>query len=297
MPAKKQILMCPADYFGIEYEINPWMHEDYPVNRNVAKEQWQKLYDIYTKQLGWSVELCKPVEHLPDMVFATDCCLMIDGKILLSNYRYPERQPEAVEFEKYLRSQGYTEIKQATHKFEGCGDALIVGDKILSGWGFRADPEAADELHEYFGLEVVSIRNTDPYFYHLDTFLAVLSDDTVALYPGAMDEPSLQRLRAAVPNIIEATLEEAKGFGLNAVSDGYNVITSNESESLLQKYREAGFNVIGTPILEFRKAGGGVKCMTLDMHIAVPDASYPASRHQVLPTASSQRQQNPKTFR
>jgi N-dimethylarginine dimethylaminohydrolase len=34
---------------------------------------------------------------------------------------------------------------------------------------------------------------------------------------------------------------------------------------LLQKYRDAGFDTIGTPILEFRKSGGGVKCLTLDL--------------------------------
>jgi N-dimethylarginine dimethylaminohydrolase len=114
-------------------------------------------------------------------------------------------------------------------------------------------------------MEVVPIKIVDPYFYHLDTSLAVLSYDTVAFYPGAIDQASQARLRAAIPNIIEATLEEAQGFGLNAVSDGKTVITSNESTSLLQKYRDAGFTVIGTPILEFRKSGGGVKCMTLEL--------------------------------
>jgi N-dimethylarginine dimethylaminohydrolase len=93
----------------------------------------------------------------------------------------------------------------------------------------------------------------------------VLSNDTVAYYPGAIDDESRQRLKAAIPNLIEATLEEAQGFGLNAVSDGHTVITSNESQSLLDKYRQAGFEVVDTPILEFRKSGGGVKCLTLDL--------------------------------
>jgi N-dimethylarginine dimethylaminohydrolase len=142
---------------------------------------------------------------------------------------------------------------------------LFCGNKVLAGHGFRSAPEAADEIRDFFGLEVVPLKIVDPAFYHLDTSLAVLSDDTVAFYPGALDEASQKRLRAAIPNIIEATLEEAQGFGLNAVSDGHTVITSNESESLLQKYRDAGFEVIGTPILEFRKSGGGVKCLTLDL--------------------------------
>lgn len=255
--------MSPADFFGIEYEINPWMHKGEPVDREIARKQWQNVYDIYTGELGWKVELCPPVEHLPDMVFATDCCLMIDGKILLSNFRYPERQPETAHFEKWFQDNGFSNLRRAKHFFEGGGDNMLCGDKILAGHGFRSSPEAADEIREYFGLEVVPLKIVDPYFYHLDTSVAVLSADTVAFYPPALDEASQKRLRAAVPHVIEATLEEARGFGLNAVSDGQTVITSDESPSLLKKYRDAGFKTIGTPILEFRKSGGGVKCMTL----------------------------------
>ena len=261
----KHILMCPADYFGIEYEINVWMHEDEQVNRPIAQEQWRALHDIYTKQLGWEVELAKPVEHLPDMVFATDCCLIRAGKILLSNFRYPERRPESDHFREWFMAHGYDQIHQTNSFFEGGGDNLFCGDKILAGHGFRSAPEAADEIRDYFGLEVIPLKIVDPAFYHLDTSLAVLSSDTVASYLPALDEASQQRLREAVPNIIEATLEEARGFGLNAVSDGHTVVTSNESESLLQKYRDAGFEVVGTPILEFRKSGGGVKCLTLTL--------------------------------
>lgn len=257
--------MAPADYFGIEYEINAWMHEENQVNRAVAQEQWQKVYDIYNKKLGWAVELIEPVKHLPDMVFATDCCLIRDGRILLSRFRHPERQPESAHYEKWFRSHGFTKIMQTEHFFEGGGDNLFCGNKILAGHGFRSAPEAAGEIATFFGLEVVPLKIIDPFFYHLDTSVAVLSDDTVAFYPDALDKASQQRLRNAVPNVIEATLQEAQGFGLNAVSDGQTIVTSNESESLLQKYREAGFKVIGTPILEFRKSGGGVKCMTLDL--------------------------------
>jgi len=257
--------MCPPTYFDIEYEINPWMHQDNQVTEDTAAEQWQKLYEIYSQKLGWRIEQVDPVKGLPDMVFATDCCLILDDKIMLSSFRYPERRPETAQFEKWFRDHGYSDIKKANNFFEGGGDTLVCGDKILAGYGFRSDIKAHDELREYFGREVVSLHIMDANFYHLDTSLAVLNDDTVAYYPGAIDQGSQERLKQAIPNLIEATLEEAKGFGLNAVSDGHTVITSNESASLLDKYRAAGFAVIGTPILEFRKSGGGVKCLTLEL--------------------------------
>lgn len=259
---QKKILMSPADHFGLEYDINAWMHKHEQVDLGVAKQQWQNVYNIYTQQMGWDVVLCPPVKHLPDMVFATDCGLMIDGKILLSNFRYPERKPETPHFKDWFLQNGYTNMQQAKNLFEGGGDAMLCGNKILAGFGFRSEEASLQELRDHFGLEVIPLKIVDPYFYHLDTSVAVLSDDTVAFYPGAIDAASQKRLRAAVPNVIEATLQEAQGFGLNAISDGKTIITSDESESLLQKYRSAGFKVIGTPILEFRKSGGGVKCMT-----------------------------------
>lgn len=257
--------MCPPKFFDIEYEINPWMHQDDQPAEGTAASQWQKLYKIYTEHLGWHVELIEPVKGLPDMVFATDCCLMVDGRALLSSFRYPQRQPETAYFEKHLRELGFSDLKHADNFFEGGGDNLACGDKIIAGYGFRSAPEAADELRRYFDREVIAVRIVDPRFYHLDTSLAVLANDTVAFYPDAIDLDSQNRLREAIPNIIEATEEEAKGFGLNAVSDGRTVVTSDASKSLLEKYLAAGFEVIGTPILEFRKSGGGVKCLTLEL--------------------------------
>lgn len=262
----KTLLMCPPTYFDIEYEINVWMHQSDQPAGQTAQGQWDQLYKIYTEQLGWHVELIEPVKNLPDMVFATDCCVKIGDKILLSNFRYRERQAETGHFQKWFVEHGYTNLYQAKNFFEGGGDNLLCGNKILAGHGFRSAPEAAAEMRAFFGIEVISLKIVDPRFYHLDTSLAVLSDDTVASYLPALDEASQRALRAAVPNIIEASLEEAQGFGLNAVSDGQTVITSNASSSLLDKYRQAGFKVIGTPILEFRKSGGGVKCLTLDLH-------------------------------
>ena len=257
--------MCPPTYFDIEYEINPWMHRDDQPAEDTAASQWRKLYKIYTEQLGWHVELIEPVRGLPDMVFATDCCLMIDDKVMLSSFRYPERQPETGHFEQWFREHGYSQLKATDNFFEGGGDTMIFGDKIIAGYGFRSDHAAHDELSEYFGREVISLKIVDPRFYHLDTSLAVLDGRTVAYFPDAIDQDSQKRLKLAVPNLIEATEEEAIGFGLNAVSNGRTVICSNESEGLMQKYRDAGFEVIGTPILEFRKSGGGVKCLTLEL--------------------------------
>ncbi len=179
MAKTKTVLMCPPTYFSIEYEINAWMHQEDAVDKAIAGKQWQNLHDIYAHQLGWDVQLITPTAGLPDMVFATDCCLMIDDKIMLSNFRYPERQPESAQYEKWFRDQGFSNLRHAKHKFEGGGDTLLFGNKIIAGYGFRSDREAHDELAKYFNREGISLRASDPFVDRLDTALAVLSDQTI----------------------------------------------------------------------------------------------------------------------
>jgi len=36
-----RILMCPPDYYGIEYEINPWMSRSRGSNSAKAAAQWK----------------------------------------------------------------------------------------------------------------------------------------------------------------------------------------------------------------------------------------------------------------
>jgi len=256
--------MCPPDHFDIEYEINAWMHLDNQVKPPLAKKQWQQLYDTYHHKLGWQVELINPQDGLPDMVFSTDNALVLDGKVMLSHFCYPQRRPETGKYQHWFLDKGYKQVVKPKHKLEG-GDILIFGDKIIAGYGYRTELEAHRELAEYFGREVVSMRIVDPFFYHLDTALAVLGHSTLAVYPEALDKASFELLLAIAPVVIEASKSEAKSFGLNAVCDSRTIVYSDHSPSLTKKYQNAGFATIGMPMSEFKKSGGGVKCLTLEL--------------------------------
>ena len=60
-----RILMCPPDYYGIEYEINPWMSRSRGSDRQAALGQWTALSDIL-RGLGVQLELMTPLPGLPD---------------------------------------------------------------------------------------------------------------------------------------------------------------------------------------------------------------------------------------
>ena len=90
----KTILMCSPYFFDVEYEINPWMHVENPVDVQLARAQWHRLYETYAS-VGWEVRLIDPVDHLPDMVFTANGGLVIGGKVALPTFREPEREGES----------------------------------------------------------------------------------------------------------------------------------------------------------------------------------------------------------
>lgn len=265
MAMSKKILMCAPTHFDVEYEINPWMHRDNRVDHAAALAQWQALYDIYTRRLGWSVQLLDPQAGWPDLVFTANGGLVIDGKVLLPCFRHPERQGETPFFEAWFRANAYADVLAPLHDFEGEGDALPWNDLIFAGYPWRSDQLAHQLLAERFGRKVVGLQLVDARFYHLDTAFTIVNSSTVALYAPAFTAESVERVRALVPHVVLASREDAEAYGLNALSDGRNIVLSDRAVGLAEQYRAMGLEVWPTPIGEFQKSGGGVKCLSLEL--------------------------------
>src|SRR6202043_809380 len=70
-----RILMCPPDYYGIEYEINPWMSRARGADVERTHRQWSALRDTLIR-LGVQVELMTPERGLPDLVFTANAGLV-----------------------------------------------------------------------------------------------------------------------------------------------------------------------------------------------------------------------------
>jgi N-dimethylarginine dimethylaminohydrolase len=148
---------------------------------------------------------------------------------------------------------------------EAEGDFAWTGRLLLAGTGFRTDPAAHAEAQEILGVPVVSLSLVDPRYYHLDTALAVLDDTTIAYLPDAFAPASRDLLRQLFPDAVLASAADAAVLGLNAVSDGYNVVLSGQADGLIAQLRERGYNPIGVDMSELRRAGGSVKCCTLEI--------------------------------
>jgi N-dimethylarginine dimethylaminohydrolase len=260
----RHYVMTPPQFFAVDYAINPWMDTTTPVDAAVAVSQWQRLQDVYFK-LGHSVELVAPVPGLPDMVYAANGGLIIDGKALVARFKYPQRQQESAAYGAWLQSQGFDPV-YAQHVNEGQGDLLPVGDIILAGHGFRTALRAHSEIARVFNRRVISLELVDPRFYHLDTALTVLDDTTIAYYPPAFSYVSRAHLETLFPDAIVVDSADAYAFGLNAVSDGRNVVLPAAAVGFAEQLSDAGFEPIGVEMAELLKGGGSVKCCTLEVY-------------------------------
>ncbi|WP_438290614.1 dimethylargininase [Streptomyces sp. HUAS TT7] len=260
----RRLLMCRPSHYGVVYSINPWMHPEKPCDRDLALAQWEELYELYTS-LGHSVDVIDPIPGLPDMVFAANGATVVDGKVLGARFRHAERTAEGPAYLSWFQEQGFDDCLWPEFINEGEGDYLLVGRRILAGTGFRTDLRSHAEAQEFFGLPVTGLTLVNPRHYHLDTALSVLSADEIMYYPDAFSPGSQSVLREMFPDAILASREDASVFGLNAFSDGYNVILPEAATGLAAVLRERGFNPIGVNLSELLKAGGSAKCCTLEL--------------------------------
>ncbi|MFD1830235.1 dimethylargininase [Streptomyces desertarenae] len=260
----RRLLMCRPAHYEVSYSINPWMHPEKPVDTGLAMLQWERLRRLY-ESLGHTVEVIDPLPGQPDMVFAANGATVVDGKVLGARFRHVERTAEGPAYLAWFARQGYREILWPEYINEGEGDYLLVGRRILAGTGFRTDPRSHQEAQEFFGLPVTSLTLVDPHYYHLDTALAVLSDTEIMYCPAAFTPGSRAVLREMFPDAILASEEDAAVFGLNAFSDGLNVFLPEVAEGLIAELSARGFNPIGVDLTELLKAGGSVKCCTLEL--------------------------------
>ncbi len=259
----RRFLMCRPTHFAVDYRINPWMDPTAPYDTALAIAQWTHLRETFLG-LGHTVEEIEPLPGLPDMVFAANGATVIDGSVLAVQFRDPERADEAPAYRSWFERAGFR-VHEAKQTNEGEGDLLLAGDILLAGYGFRTVHAAHAQAQEVFGRPTVSLQLVDPNFYHLDTALCVLDEETVAYLPQAFSPGSQAVLRRLFPNAVIATAQDAAVLGLNAVSDGEHVVLPVQATHLAAALDARGYTVIGVDLSELRKAGGGPKCCTLEV--------------------------------
>jgi N-dimethylarginine dimethylaminohydrolase len=261
-----RLLVCPPDFFGIAYEINPWMRLSNRVDHERAVRQWHELMRIFEEDLGTVLERMTPVAGLPDLVFTANAGIVVGHTALVSHFRYPERQREEAYFEDWFREHGY-EVMTGDKEvfFEGAGDLLGFQDCWFGGYRQRSDIRAFPHLSERFHREVIPLELVDSRFYHLDTCFCPLSGGELLYFHPAFDSYGRIAIAERIPpeRRLSVPEDEALKFACNAVCVGKHVVLPAGCPTTERLLQERGYEIHAAPLDEFMKSGGSAKCLTL----------------------------------
>ncbi len=258
-----RILMCPPDFYGIEYEINPWMSRARGSTPERARQQWHGLLQALLG-LNVQVEQMVPRQGLPDLVFTANAGLVFGRRFFSSRFRHEVRARETPYFDGWFAEHGFhVETLPDKMFFEGAGDALFCGKTLFAGYRIRSDVHGHHHLGKLLERQVLPLELVDPRFYHLDTCFCPLTPQQALYFPGAFDSYGQKVIRKHIPSLIEVAEEEAARFACNAVVIGKTVILNAGSDLLASALEKEGFRCIAVELDEFLKAGGSAKCLTL----------------------------------
>ncbi len=261
-----RILMCRPDYYGIEYEINPWMNKARKSDHKKAVQQWEKLHKTI-QGCGAHVELVPPARGLPDMTFAANAGLFYKGKVLLAHFKVIERKGETAYFQTWFEKHGFHVVNrpgvdQKVSYFEGAGDALVANGKIFVGYGFRSEKEFYEHNEHLDPKAMIVCELVNPYYYHIDTCFCPLNERQAIWFPPAFSKESRHKMAKEI-ELIDVEESEAKRFACNSVVIHKNIVIPDGCPVLGAALRKLGLTVHECEVDEYIKAGGACKCLTM----------------------------------
>ena len=268
----RRYLMCPPSYFGVLYEINPWMHTSIAVDPERALLEWERLVTTLGRA-GAAIERQTPVDGLPDLVFTANAGLVNGEQFIPAHFSHPERQGETLHDIEWFTSHDYTvDLLPDGIRHEGAGDALAFGGVLLSGYRYRSEVRAHLALGALTGVPVRPVELVDERLYHFDLTFCPLDERRAMIAPLGWDRYGAAVVSELVPEALVLEDEEALAFCANSVVVGDTVVMSTCPPRVGRQLEAWGFDVVECPVGEFLKAGGSCRCLTLALDISLANS-------------------------
>ena len=256
------LLMCRPSYFRIAYQINPYMDPSVQPDPWALKDEYKTIVAAHIAA-GRTVRFLDPHPDQPDMTYTANQALIRGKKAVLGNLP-PERAGEIPHLRTWLQAAGY-EVIDCPYRFSGQGDCLPTGTgAVIKGREWRSDPQGDDFIREALGYEIIPIRTISDAWYDNDLVFGIIRPGLVAVAWDALDEASIRTLRSRTDlEYIDVSLDEARNFACNLVSDGTTVVMPEGGPRLAAELRLRGLSVLEVPIDQLKLGGGAVRCTTL----------------------------------
>lgn len=282
------LLMSSAHFFGNDHKLNPYYEDGETVDTAKAEVEHAGIREALRSAGAEILQVDAPPTS-QDGVYTANWALVRDGVALMATLP-PSRKSEEPWARTKLTELGYT-VEDLPHawRFSGQGDALVCGDLVFCGAGYRSDEPALAYAADRFGLERIQLQTLpllnadgtphvnvvsgwpDSYWYDIDLTLAVLRepDSTgkglIAYCPEAFTPESRELLARldTVDKIEIAESEAMESFACNLVSTGTTVVMSDSAPLLRADVERAGLDVITPHVDELAKGGGYIRCTSL----------------------------------
>jgi N-dimethylarginine dimethylaminohydrolase len=276
--------------YSTEIANNAWMtdvadEERQPDARRVMT-QFLNLYSFLASE-GLVYLLPTPrLEGLQDLVFTANMGIVLahldPSPVVVSNFTSEPRRDEPTVGMPFLQAMGY-EVHGSPHRFEGEADLKHLRDNVyVGGYGLRSELEAYEWMEREFDMNIIKVRETDPYLYHLDcTIFPLTPEDTLVC--TEMFEPEEVAELERHTNIVDVGVDECYSGICNSVRLSNTILNGSSLHDLtagsedynyeVKKNRrlediavEHAMEVTYFDLGEYMKGGALLSCMVMHLN-------------------------------
>lgn len=263
------VLLCPPENFRwlpTSVISRGTLESGRKFDAELAASQHRELVAVYD-EAGVRVHRLEPDPHLPYQVFARDSSVGTPVGAVVTQPAQPWRRGESAPVLSFYGEAGIPVRGVITAGSLEGGDVIIVEPgKVLIGNGEERTTQAgAAQLGGWFeelGWEV-RIEPIPSHFVHIDVLVSILAPKLAAVCVEASSTGLVRWLRKDLGfEILEVSVEDAFGLGVNAISLGdERVISTKRSERLNAQLRSLGLSVFDPDLEMFTLGGGGAHCL------------------------------------
>jgi N-dimethylarginine dimethylaminohydrolase len=228
----------------------------------------QDLQDLlYTANLGIVLD------HLPDK-----------NTVVISDFTSAPRRGETAVGVKFFQNMGY-DVHVTPSKFEGEAELKHLYDNVyVGGYGIRSEKATYDWMEEKFDMQIIKVREVEPYLYHLDCSIFPITKENTLVCTELFSKKELAQL-GKVTNIIPVTVDECFSGICNSVRLPNQVLNSSHIHDLKAGTEDYQFEIKKNRKLEdiaanlaleisyfnlseFHKSGALLSCMVMHLNRA-----------------------------
>ena len=260
----RAVLLASAEHFQLHEPINKaqeYYFSTDPPRLDLLIEQQARFFELLANR-GVAIYMATPQPDSPEQLDVRDVATVINDTLIVCAMKEPVRQREPEALDALLTEVESPVVRVDAGVVEG-GDIILDGDTLYVGLSERTNTSGLKWLENRFGdrFQVTAIQLNPP-FLHLDVVFNLVGNNMALIYPGAIQETSLDMLRKRY-RWITVTAQEDFDLATNVFSLSPETVISHKQHSRVNGLlKEQGLEVIEVDYSEIRKIGGAFRCGT-----------------------------------